>query len=539
MRHNIAKLAAVAALAVGAVACNDDDGTTQVQPAPDTTSPVTTAPGTSPPTTEADDDDDVVRGFAGSWLPEHIEELELTEATSIPAIDEQLAEERIAEDYWIWDWWPVRDRSGEVAEIEGWNIVIALTAPDDVLPGQRHDVARMRYFLTQDGGETWIDGDQLLPDGMALGTREWAGSTMYDAETQTMYVFYTAAGEDDEDTDGTTTTTGNDTTTTTDNGADGTTTTTDNDTGDGTVVTTTDAVEGLMRTAPTTTEPDTDDMTTTTENGNGDDEVGPSGAEFDEDISYRQRMALTTATLTVENGELQFGEWTEHEAFLTGEETEFYASTQETEGGAGDIAAFRDPWYYFHEETGEEYVLFTATMPESGDCDGDGIVGIARATNQDLTEWEVMPPMLDAHCVNNELERPHIIEENGLYYLLFTTHSHTFRDGTSGPEGLYGFVADDLMGPYEPLNGSGLVLGNPEDVAYQSYSWMTLPGGVVTSFFQFMGIDGSVEIDYIGDQDPEFQMESFAGTFAPSLVIEFDGDQTRLVRELAPGQLFP
>jgi levansucrase len=514
MRKRITPLVAVAALAIGAAACNDDADVTAPVVTPETTAPMTTAPpGTSPPTTEADDTE-VLVGFAGSWLPEHVDELELTDATSIPVIDEQLAEERIAEDYWIWDWWPVRDRAGEVADFDGWNIAIALTAPDDLLPGKRHDEARMRYFLTDDGGETWTDGDQLLPDGMALGTREWAGSTMYDADTGTMYVFYTAAGEDDDDINGTDT--------------------------DGTTTTTTDAADGIMRTVPGTTEPG-DDTTTTTENGaaEDDDEVGPSGAEFDEEISYRQRMAVTTTTVTVENGEIEFGDWTEHEVFLTGEDTEFYASTEDTEGGAGDIAAFRDPWYYFHEESGEEYILFTATMPESGDCEGDGIVGIARATDEDLMEWEVMPPMLDAHCVNNELERPHIIEENGMYYLLFTTHSHTFRDGTSGPEGLYGFVADDLMGPYEPLNGSGLVLGNPEDVAYQSYSWMTLPGGVVTSFFQFMGIDGTVEIDYIGDQDPEFQMESFAGTFAPSLVIEFDGDETRLVRELAAGQLFP
>jgi levansucrase len=247
---------------------------------------------------------------------------------------------------------------------------------------------------------------------------------------------------------------------------------------------------------------------------------------------------VATATLTVSNGEVQFEDWSDHEVLLSGADTEFYASTEATEGGAGEIDAFRDPWFYLDEETGDEYILFTATMPQA-ECEGDGVVGIARATDDSLLEWEVMPPMLDGHCVNNELERPQIIVQDGLSYLLFSTHSHTFHDGTSGPEGLYGFVADSFLGPYEPLNGTGLVLANPEEAPFQSYSWMTLPNGVVTSFFQFFDIGTDVEVSYVGEQSEEFQMEHFGGTFAPSILVEFDGDRTEFVEELAPGQLVP
>ena len=41
----------------------------------------------------------------------------------------------------------------------------------------------------------------------------------------------------------------------------------------------------------------------------------------------------------------------------------------------------------------------------------------------------------------------------------FSTHTRTFAGGLKYdyPEGTYGFVTDDLGGPYRPLGGTGLV----------------------------------------------------------------------------------
>jgi levansucrase len=511
MRNQLIPLTAAVALLLSAVACSDDDSNEvssddgalptveSTDTAPDSTDTNSTATTTEPDSSTTEpSSDEIVLGSAGSWLPEDVADLEVDESNAIPVIDLAVADERVTPDHWVWDWWPVRDRNGEVADFDGTSIAIALSAPDDVLPGKRHDIATHRYLLSDDGGRTWTDGGELFPDDGLLGSRQWAGSAMYDDETETLYAFYTAAGEDDGGQNVPETTTGD-----------------------------------TATTAATTTEPSDDG------DAEADDEVAPSGGTVGDDISYRQRLAVATATLTVTDGEVGFEDWSDHEVLLTGDDTDLYASTQATEGGAGQIDAFRDPWFFLDEETGEEYILFTATMPQA-ECEGDGVVGVARATDDTLREWEVMPPMLDGHCVNSELERPQMMVEDGMNYLLFTTHSHTFQDDASGPEGMYGFVSDSFLGgSYEPLNGTGLVLANPEEAPYQSYSWMTLSNGVVTSFFQFFDIGSDVEVSYIGEQSPEFQMDHFGGTFAPSILVDFDRDRTEIVEELAPGQLVP
>lgn len=550
---------AAAALVLGMAACNDDDDGIDADdfvPVPTTAVDTTVVPATDASTTLPESTtstssptggSDLRLGSAGSWSAEAVADIELDDTNTAPVIDGALADERILDDHWVWDWWYVRDRDGEPADFDGTHVAIGLTAPADVLPGKRHDIAELRYMTSDDGGETWDDGGPLFESGSALGSRQWAGSAMYDVDSETLYAFYTAAGEvDEEPSSGTASTTSVDTATGTDMDSATTTSTsdmsgTDTDTGMRAAPTTTDdtTTDDMIdttreeTTAPTTTAPTTTAPTATAPTTD-DDVQAPSGGALDDSISYRQGLALATATMRVDDDGVVIEDWSEHEMLIQGDDTDLYSSTESTSGGAGNIDAFRDPWYFRGDDG--DYLLFTATMPRA-DCDGDGVVGIARATSDDLSDWELLPPLFDAHCVNNELERPHIIRDSGQLYLLFTTHSHTFRDGASGPEGYYGFVADTMDGPFEPLNGTGLVIANPPDAEFQAYSWMGHPDGAVTSFFQFFDIGEVDDIDYIGDQSPEFQREHFGGTFAPSLHVEFDGDTTRIVEELAPGSL--
>jgi levansucrase len=108
--------------------------------------------------------------------------------------------------------------------------------------------------------------------------------------------------------------------------------------------------------------------------------------------------------------------------------------------------------------------------------------------------------------------------------------------GVDGPDGVYGFVGNDIRSDFLPLNGgSGLVLGNPTDFdapvgapyaqdpnqnarAFQSYSHYVMPGGLVESF-----------IDAIGPRR--------GGTLAPTVKIRIDGTSTSVDRGYGNGGL--
>jgi levansucrase len=175
-----------------------------------------------------------------------------------------------------------------------------------------------------------------------------------------------------------------------------------------------------------------------------------------------------------------------------------------------------------------------AVPPESKSYNAS--IGIAKAVNGDLTEFKALPPVLEANCVNDELERPSVLVKGNQYYLFAKTHSNKFAPGLNAPEGLYGFVSGTLSGFYKPLNGSGLVIGNPKEAPYQAYSWMVMPNGTVISYIDYTDVDG-MSIQEIGEQSPEYQIEHFGGKLAPSIKLSMAGDQTSVLHEKHQGVL--
>lgn len=140
----------------------------------------------------------------------------------------------------------------------------------------------------------------------------------------------------------------------------------------------------------------------------------------------------------------------------------------------------------------------------------------------------------------------HYVFDDGRWYLLTISHEFTFAPGLEGPDALYGFVGDSMYGDYEPLNGSGLVIANPEEAPFQAYSWLAMPQGddlLVESFENFRGLDdtsqGEIGLDEVGHLPAEEQKELFGGTLAPSLRVKLDGTETRVVTELQDGHFLP
>lgn len=200
-----------------------------------------------------------------------------------------------------------------------------------------------------------------------------------------------------------------------------------------------------------------------------------------------------------------------------------YMAAQAHEGQAGRIKAFRDPAWFRDPADGAEYLVFTASLAASQSA-YNGAVGLARRT---ATGWDLLPPLVSADGVNNELERAHVVFHAGRYYVFWVTQQSTFAPELGhAPNGLYGMVADSLSGPYRPLNGSGLVLRNPPAEPLQAYSWFVSADLKVSSFVDFPNLGGAPV-----PADPAEAARAFGGVPAPLLQLAIDGDSCRLVGE--------
>ncbi len=472
-------VAVAAACALVGAACSDDGD--------DDVSGATTAP--EPPTeynldlgdlaVDADDvsgDSDVTPladgwefdgALVSTWAP--------SEAESITRTDEvvmgQLVQDSltpVAEGQWIWDSWPLRLPDGEVAELDGWRILFGLSAeitPDRV-PGDRHGLATWRMLGSLDGGD-WVDLGPVWPDGDALGGRQWAGSAMIDPDTMQVTMYYTALG---------------------------------------------DLPSGDALTGGPATDPYEDVYWTGASNL-------PSGGPD------RQQMVEVSAQLSLDGDQPTLTDMGDHLVILTAD-GEVYRTAEQAAAQQGPYI-FRDPWWFRDAETEREYILFSASPAFlTGDAAG-GVVGLAML--DDSGTWVPLQPLLSAAGVNNQLERPHLVQRDGLTYLFVSTHGFSFLGNNDAPPGLYGFVSDGGLGAqFRPLNEGGLVLANPAEAEQQTYSWVVLPDGEVLSFANYFDLEG-VGLDGIGAQTPQWQREHFGGTLAPLVQLELDDDETAIV----------
>ena len=338
----------------------------------------------------------------------------------------------------LWDSWPIQNADGSTARIAGREFWMALAAPYHPDTKYRHHHARIRLLERQSAG--WVDHGNLLPDGFSPGSREWAGSAVYDDAAEMLTLYFTAAGRRGEE-------------------------------------------------APT----------------------------------FEQRIFMTAGDVSL-NGDALFSNWSELVEVLQADD-DIYLKVDQTEGEPGKIKAFRDPAFFKDPEDGQEYLLFTGSLKQS-ESDFNGAIGIAKASANGALSWSLLPPLITADHLNNELERPHVIARDGLYYLFWSTQSTTFApDGPVGPNGLYGMVADHLRGPYRPLNGTGLVAANPPEEPLQAYSWLVLDNLEVASFIDYWGLKGQSV-----DDNPELARAQFGGTFAPFFKLKLDGDCAEIIR---------
>jgi levansucrase len=234
--------------------------------------------------------------------------------------------------------------------------------------------------------------------------------------------------------------------------------------------------------------------------------------------SFEQRLFETHGTLADDRRSITG--WSRPTQIVASDH-HLYVDTRLTGGVPGMIKGFRDPGYFRDPADGDEYLVFTGSDGQS-DHAFNGVVGIIHRENGG---WTLQAPIYSATGLCNELERPHVIHRDGLYYLFWSTQRHVFAPGgPSGPNGLYGAVASALHGPYRPLNGTGLVAANSAAEPTQSYSWLVLDDLSVVSFVDYWGMGGARLTDH-----PDRVRSHFGGTAAPVFRIALNGETTRIV----------
>jgi levansucrase len=362
----------------------------------------------------------------------------------------------MSSEVWVWDTWPLTNLNMRPITYKGWNVIFSLVAPRNVPFGDRHWYARIGYFFARDG-KSWRYGGNVLPGDVRFGSREWAGSAVLNGDQVNM--FYTASGGDN----------------------------------------------------------------------------APPG----ENTNPQQRLATASGRIRADSNGVWFTGFRNQKIILE-PEGELYQTLDQSRAGP-IIYAFRDPFAFRDPGDGQVYLLFEGNtggaagthtcgerelgpVPPGHSVPPDsryftGNIGLARATSANLRRWELLPPLLSANCVNQQTERPHLVVENGRYYLFTISHKFTFAPGLTGPDGLYGFSGAALRSDYKPLNASALVLGNPDSAPVQQYSEYTMPNWLVESF-----------IDTI---PPEI----FGGTLAPTLRLETQDTSTYLVEQLDYGYI--
>ncbi len=125
------------------------------------------------------------------WAHDHVAAIASQRAMSVPLIACDTKLPRF-DGLDVWDSWPLQLADGATADFDGWAVWMMLSSAALPNPGARHDIARIRLITQR--GDDWCDCGDLLPDGLAPGSREWAGSAIFDPLAQRMTLFFTATG---------------------------------------------------------------------------------------------------------------------------------------------------------------------------------------------------------------------------------------------------------------------------------------------------------------------------------------------------------
>lgn len=134
--------------------------------------------------------------MASLWTPQMVEAINQDIHVTLPLMIHP--QEYFDEGTYVWDAWPIRNPDGSVAEFDGWVVMIGLSSTWNEVEESGnafYTLSELRYWYTRDG--EWRPGGKIFEREDGLGSRQWAGSAVYDADRDEVTLFYTATGAPD------------------------------------------------------------------------------------------------------------------------------------------------------------------------------------------------------------------------------------------------------------------------------------------------------------------------------------------------------
>jgi len=141
-----------------------------------------------------------------------------------------------------------------------------------------------------------------------------------------------------------------------------------------------------------------------------------------------------------------------------------YYETTETDSPI--CRAWRDPEVVKDEKSGKFNMYITAKTKD-GDPTYRGCIALLTSDELD-GKYEAQPPVI-APGLYAQMEVPQVVKKNGKVYMFFSSmekdYNPEWADKIGGPQtGLHCFVGDSMTGPFEPLNGNGIVTKSEDNL---------------------------------------------------------------------------
>ena len=425
------------------------------------------------------------------WTIENARCIRATNSNTFPAFD-PFKLKQLMPGYQAWDNWLVRDEEGNIADVNGFRVLIALVRPvgADFSQGER-----IAYFYSKDGVHYVLGGFLFGDHKLYNDVREWSGSTLLrqDGKLQT---FYTCAY-----------------------GA---------------------QINGIWQTVQrlataiqkVSVSGDTLLVHTPIHHALLGGAGEPDGIYYETPAQASEREA----------------QWpTRHRRTIGSDQCEnnccrdpfFYKDSRTGkcylafEGNTG-------PFFHAAGRIRAEYVSVNGMLkegfaPSEDMLKANGCIGIIELTNSEMTFGQFQAPWLTSNLVTDEIERINIINYDDHVYLFCVGHGNKNALNSENPDlinrdYMLGFRAPYFGGPLTPLNDSGVVVqqkshglaysGQAENMQFV-YSWLITPHKA-----EEPGIFPCVSYANYCDTGNGIDAVMNAG---PSIKIEISGLHTRIV----------